>query len=221
MQALLLIDLDGTLLDTPHYEAWRNAAHQFGLKELTHEEYLANIAGRPRLEGASRLLELKKAGLLSEQDNLNSSSISILAEIKQAEFLRLSVYARLFDDALRLLKRVELSQQMVKFYTASQNASSLFDDMLRKEGISLNQQNVVRQEQNQTREKLFLSLIEEHSSMNVTLIDDSPHSVDVACNLGIRAYQIHRNELLPIATDQRAFIIPSLNDITIPIVDTI
>ncbi|MCC8375999.1 MULTISPECIES: HAD hydrolase-like protein [Photorhabdus] len=221
MQTLLLIDLDGTLIDTPHYEAWRNAAHQFGLTELTHEEYLANIAGRPRLEGASRLLDLKKAGLLSGLDRLNNGNISMLAEIKQAEFLRLSVYARLFDDAVRLLKRVELSSQEVKFYTASQNASSLFDDMLRKESIILNQQSIVRQKQDQTREELFLSLIEERTPKEVTLIDDSPHSIDVACNLGIQAYQIHRNELLPMATDQRAFIIPSLNDISIPIVEII
>ncbi|MCC8457933.1 HAD hydrolase-like protein [Photorhabdus aegyptia] len=221
MQTLLLIDLDGTLIDTPHYEAWCNAAHKFGLTELTHEEYLANIAGRPRLEGASRLLDLKKAGLLSGPDRLNNGNIGMLAEIKQAEFLRLSVYARLFDDAVRLLKRVELSSQEIKFYTASQNASSLFDDMLRKESITLNQQSIVRQKQDQTREELFLSLIEERIPKEVTLIDDSPYSIDVACNLGIRAYQIHRNELLPMATDQRAFIIPSLIDIAIPIVETI
>ncbi|TDB52252.1 hypothetical protein [Photorhabdus luminescens] len=145
----------------------------------------------------------------------------MLAEIKQAEFLRLSVYARLFDDAVRLLKQVESSSQEVKFYMASQNASSLFDDMLRKESITLNQQSIVRQKQDQTREELFLSLIEGRIPKEITLIDDSPHSIDVACNLGIRAYQIHRNELLPMATDQRAFIIPSLNDIAIPIVETI
>jgi beta-phosphoglucomutase-like phosphatase (HAD superfamily) len=222
MQTLLLIDLDGTLIDTPHYEAWRNAAYQFGLtEELTHEEYLANIAGRPRLEGASRLLDLKKTGLLSNLSGLNNSNINILADIKQAEFLRLSVYSRLFDDAVQLLKRIELSSQKVIFYTASQNASSLLDEMLRKAGIKLNKQSIVRQKQEQTREELFLSLIKKRTSESITLVDDSPHSIDVACNIGIRAYQIHRNKLLPMATDQRAFIISSLNDIAIPIVEKI
>ncbi|ERT14546.1 hypothetical protein QPK14_17640 [Photorhabdus temperata subsp. temperata] len=216
MQTLLLVDLDGTLIDTPHYEAWRKTARQIGDKELTHEEYLVNIAGRPRLEGASRLLELKRDNL-----SVDINSSSALAEIKQIEFLRLSVYTRFFDDALRLLKRLELSQQYVKFYTASQNASCLFDSMLRKASISLNQQNVVQQKRDQTREGLFLDLIKEHDSKGVTLIDDSPHSVDVACNLGIRAYQLHRNELLPVATDPRVFILRSLDNITIPIVDTI
>ncbi|MBI6547552.1 HAD hydrolase-like protein [Xenorhabdus lircayensis] len=216
MQTLLLVDLDGTLIDTPHYEAWRNAARQIGAKELTHEEYLVNIAGRPRLEGATRFFELKKDGL-----SVGIKSSSELAEIKQMEFLRLSVNSRLFDDALRLIKRLETSQQCVKFYTASQNASYLFDSMLRKAGISFNQQNIVQQKQGQTREELFQELSKEHDPKSVTLIDDSPHSVDVACNLGIRAYQIHRNELLPVATDPCAFILLSLDNITIPILDTI
>ncbi|EQB99501.1 hypothetical protein B738_17492 [Photorhabdus temperata subsp. temperata M1021] len=79
----------------------------------------------------------------------------------------------------------------------------------------------MQQKRDQTREGLFLDLIKEHDSKGVTLIDDSPHSVDVACNLGIRAYQLHRNELLPVATDPRVFILRSLDNITIPIVDTI
>ncbi|MBD2803385.1 hypothetical protein ID855_01355 [Xenorhabdus sp. ZM] len=219
MQTLLLVDLDGTLIDTPHYEAWRNAARQIGAGELTHEEYLVNIAGRPRLEGASRLLELKKDGLAVD------ISSNELAEIKQAEFLRLSVDARLFDDALRLLKRIEISQQCVKFYTASQNAADLFRAMLRKADLSLEQRNsvqrnIVQQGRDQTREALFLELIKDQDLSAVTLIDDSPHSVDVACHLGIRAYQIHRNELLPVSTDPRARIIRSFDDISIPILDT-
>ncbi|CDL84667.1 hypothetical protein [Xenorhabdus szentirmaii] len=224
MQTLLLVDLDGTLIDTPHYEAWRNAARQIGAGELTHEEYLVNIAGRPRLEGASRLLELKKDGLAVD------ISSNELAEIKQAEFLRLSVDARLFDDALRLLKRIEISQQCVKFYTASQNAADLFRAMLHKADLSLEQRNsvqsnivqinIVQQGRDQTREALFLELIKDQDLSAVTLIDDSPHSVDVACHLGIRAYQIHRNELLPVSTDPRARIIRSFDDISIPILDT-
>ena len=59
MQTLLLLDLDGTIIDTPHFEAWRNVAHRIEGLELSYEQYIACIAGRPRLEGASRLLALK------------------------------------------------------------------------------------------------------------------------------------------------------------------
>lgn len=215
MQTLLLLDLDGTLIDTPHYEAWRYAARQIGVEDLTYEEYIIYIAGRPRLEGASRLVELKKN--CARVDLRCSHDSSALAEIKQLEFLRLSANTRLFDDALRLLERVETSQQRVRFYTASQNAPALFNAALRRSGKSLSRQAVVQQRRDKTREELFLYLAGEHASEALTLIDDAPHAVDAACSLGIRAYQICRNEFQPTATDPSACILPSLDDITVPI----
>lgn len=116
MSKLLLIDLDGTLIDTPHFEAWCNASHEFSGKQLTQQQYIEHIAGRPRMEGASRLLALitddvggAKAGSFSADE---------LAVYKQKEFLRLSSGTDLFDDALRLLVRIEESAQPVMFYTA-------------------------------------------------------------------------------------------------------
>ena len=107
MSKLLLIDLDGTMIDTPHFEAWCNAAHEFSGKQLTRQQYIEHIAGRPRMEGASRLLALitddvggAKAGSFSADE---------LAVYKQKEFLRLSSGTDLFDDALRLLVRIEES----------------------------------------------------------------------------------------------------------------
>jgi beta-phosphoglucomutase-like phosphatase (HAD superfamily) len=86
MRTLLLLDLDGTLIDTPHYEAWRYAARRIGIEDLTYEEYVIYIAGRPRLDGASRLMELKK-----NCARVDTRWLHDLAEIKQLEFLRLSV----------------------------------------------------------------------------------------------------------------------------------
>jgi beta-phosphoglucomutase len=216
MRTLLLLDLDGTLIDTPHYEAWRYAARRIGIEDLTYEEYVIYIAGRPRLDGASRLMELKK-----NCARVDTRWLHDLAEIKQLEFLRLSVNTRLFGDALRLLERVETSRQRVRFYTASQNAPGLFDAALRRSGKSLSRQTVVQQRRDQTRGELFLYLADEHASDAVTLIDDAPHAVDVACSLGIRAYQIRRNEFQAMATDPRACVLPSLDAITVPIGDTV
>lgn len=221
MQTLLLLDLDGTLIDTPHYEAWRCASRKIWIDELTHEEYIIYIAGRPRPEGAARLIELKKD--CQRVDPHYSCTSSALADIKQSEFLRLSANSRLFDDALRLLERVEAAQQRVRFYTASQNATGLFDAALRRLGKSLSPQQaiVVQQRRNQTREELFLYLSGEHASEAVTLIDDAPHAVNAACSLGIRAYQICRNEFQLPATDPSARILPSLDEVTVPIGDTV
>lgn len=214
MRTLLLLDLDGTLIDTPHYEAWRYAARQIGVEDLTYEEYIIYIAGRPRLEGASRLIGLRKN--CARVNPCSKHDSSALAETKQLEFLRLSASTRLFDDALRLLERVETSRQRVRFYTASQNAPDLFDAALRRSGKSLNRQAVVQQRRDQTRKELFLHLVGEHASEAVTLIDDAPHAVDAACSLGIQAYQIRRNEFQPTATDPSAYILLSLDDITVP-----
>jgi len=113
----LLIDLDGTMINTPHFEAWCNAAYEFSGKRLTQNEYIEHIAGRPRMEGASRLLALTT----DDASGVRRKTFSAeeLAEYKQREFLRLSPATKLFDDALRLLKRIEESEQSVMFYTAS------------------------------------------------------------------------------------------------------
>ena len=46
MSKLLLIDLDGTMIDTPHFQAWSNAAHRLAGKQLTQREYIDHIAWR-------------------------------------------------------------------------------------------------------------------------------------------------------------------------------
>lgn len=217
MPTLLLLDLDGTLVDTPHYEAWRSAARRIGADELTYPEYVAHIAGRPRVDGAARLLLLKK-GRASANPRVAADS-GALAEIKQREFLRLAAHTRLFDDALRLLERIEAAKQRVLFYTASRNAPGLFDAALRRAGKTLDPRAIVQQRRDQTREALFLRLIGEHAPDAVTLVDDAPHAVDAACDLGIRACQIRRHAFEPTAADPRAAILPTLDRLDVPIND--
>ena len=91
------------------------------------------------------------------------------------EFLRLSPATKLFDDALRLLKRIEESEQSVMFYTASMNAPQLFEaalncsNVLRKARVP-----ITRQEPDQTRDELVQQLIGGHDPQDFNLIDDSP-----------------------------------------------
>lgn len=216
MQTLLLLDLDGTIIDTPHYDAWRNVALGIGGLELSYEQYIACIAGRPRLEGASRLLALTEEG--SHGGSNRSDAVFALAEAKQYEFLRLSERTGLFDDAQRLLRRIEAARQPVRFYTASQNASRLFDAALRKSGVFCNQKiKVVRQQPDQTREALFRALLGDAGHEGVTLIDDSPYAADAACYIGIRGCQVRRHELHPVANSPRCVILSSLDELVIPL----
>lgn len=215
MSTLLLLDLDGTLIDTPHFEAWCYAAQQFGMKALAYDEYIAYMAGRPRLEGASRLIELRKH--CTRPALVGEEACSALAEIKQLEFLRLCANVRLFDDARRLLERLASSQQRAKLYTASRNAESLFHTALSQSGRSFSRPAIVRQRSGQTREELFADLARGYASESVALVDDAPHAVDAACNLGIRAYQICRSESKKVPTRLNARVLTSLDDIDMPI----
>lgn len=206
----LLIDLDGTMINTPHFEAWCNAAYEFSGKRLTQNEYIEHIAGRPRMEGASRLLALTT----DDASGVRRKTFSAeeLAEYKQREFLRLSPATKLFDDALRLLKRIEESEQSVMFYTASMNAPQLFEvalncsNVLRKARVP-----ITRQEPDQTRYELFQQLIGGHDPQDFNLIDDSPYATDLACGLGLHGWQIRRHHLEPMASHSRASILSSLD----------
>lgn len=216
MQTLLLLDLDGTIIDTPHYEAWRNVGRQIEGQELSYEQYIACIAGRPREEGASRLLALQKTASCDAQ--IRSRAVCALAQSKQREFLRLSEQADLFEDAWRLLLRIQKAGQHAKFYTASQNAPRLFDAALRRAGVLCGMQvEVVRQQPDQSREALFHFLLGDIKPDFVTLIDDSPYSVDLACCMGIRAGQIRRNELHTVASNPGCIIFSSLDELNIPL----
>lgn len=216
MQTLLLLDLDGTIIDTPHFEAWRNVAHRIEGLELSYEQYIACIAGRPRLEGASRLLALKQTAPCDAESR--SNAVCALAESKQREFLRLSEQADLYADAWKLLLRIEVAHQHVRFYTASQNASRLFDAALRRAGALHDQRvEVVRQRPGQSREAMFRFLLGSFAPDRVMLIDDSPYSADLACCMGIRACQVRRNQLHPAASNPRCIILSSLDELSIPL----
>ncbi|ENM5772124.1 hypothetical protein V4V48_003895 [Vibrio mimicus] len=215
MSTLLLIDLDGTLIDTPHFEAWRNTAFKIGGAELTHEEYIKHIAGRPRMEGASRLLELRRD--IQGQNAHYSFNALELAHYKQAEFQRLCSGTELFSDALRLLQRINDACQSVIFYTASQNAPCLFNIALRQSLLALKQPKIVYQQlANQTRSEFYEQLIGTRAAKDIHLIDDSPYAADLACGLGVHAWQIRRNQQEPKARDPRVSILSSLDEFMLP-----
>ncbi|NJE26116.1 HAD family hydrolase [Thermococcus sp. MV5] len=54
----LIWDFDGVLVFTPHEEAWKRAARHYGA-DIDHEFYVTYVSGKPRYEGAHKILELK------------------------------------------------------------------------------------------------------------------------------------------------------------------
>lgn len=65
-------DIDGVVVDSPHEEAWRITAREWGVTDFSPEFYFAYIASRPRYEGGNNILEKKgvyeKLGLKTEEE---------------------------------------------------------------------------------------------------------------------------------------------------------
>lgn len=213
MRSLLLLDLDGTLIDTPHYEAWCSAAKLLSLRVPTSEEYTDLISGRPRQEGAESLLQLHCCG--SNTRFSYSETLNNLVELKQAEFIRLAYKVVLYPDALRLLQRIGGSNQRVVFYTASRNAPKLFLRAAVKCGITVwGADSIVCQRQGEERKELFGSISNKYKPSEVLLVDDSAYAVEMARSLGMSAYQIIRFET-EMSLERRAHTISSFDELSI------
>lgn len=127
---LVILDIDGTLPDTPHLAAWRTATAallaDFGLGSgppLSEEVYQRRIAGRPRAVGAA-------AAIAASGVEPNTALVTELTRRKQDLFGSLSGDTRLFDDAMRFLKKAASTRAPVAFCTASRNAGPLLRDWL-------------------------------------------------------------------------------------------
>jgi beta-phosphoglucomutase len=127
--SLVIVDIDGTLLDTPHLSAWRRGlAAVLGrdrpadpvedTRLLSLASYQRHIAGRPREVGARAALE--QAGAEPGPD-----LVALLVRRKQDEFRALMASTALFADAERFLLRAADRGVPLAFCTASRNAGGL------------------------------------------------------------------------------------------------
>src|SRR5215472_14333958 len=93
-----IFDVDGVLVASPHERAWREALAQFADPSgFTTEFYQAQVAGRPRMEGARAALEG-----LGVPDA--ATRAPVYADVKQALIEQLIAAGEFeaFPDAVRL-----------------------------------------------------------------------------------------------------------------------
>jgi beta-phosphoglucomutase-like phosphatase (HAD superfamily) len=126
-----IFDVDGVLVNTPHYQAWRDALGElmdtdwtdirdqtsYSSAGLTEDVYQEIAAGRPRLAGAQALLEhygVPDAGARAQR----------YADVKQQHVTRLITAGkfRAFDDALRLVLDIKALRVPVAAASSSKNA---------------------------------------------------------------------------------------------------
>lgn len=132
MQAAIF-DVDGVLVASPHERAWREALTGFADPAgFTTEFYQANVAGRPRMDGARAALE----GLGAENAADNAAAY---AAAKQALIDRL-IAEREFDsfpDAVRFAAALHAAGVRLALASSSKNAAAMLRQLDLPDGRDL------------------------------------------------------------------------------------
>ena len=128
-----IFDVDGVLLASPHEQAWRDALAGYADPAgFTTAVYQAEVAGKPRLDGARAAL---KAMGVSEFDG----EASAYAEAKQArlEALIRDGAVKAFPDALRFVQAVHDLGWPLAVASSSKNANAMMRPIRLRSGLSL------------------------------------------------------------------------------------
>jgi HAD superfamily hydrolase (TIGR01509 family) len=128
-----IFDVDGVLLASPHERAWREAMKAFGDPDLfTTAVYQAEVAGKPRLDGARAALRAVGA---ADADRRAPA----YAETKQARLEEL-IHAgavTAFPDALRLVQALAELGLPMAVASSSKNANQMMRPIRLASGESL------------------------------------------------------------------------------------
>jgi len=133
-----IFDVDGVLVNTPHYQAWRDALRElmdtewsdirdhtsYSHDAFAEDVYQEVVAGRPRLAGARAALE--HFGIPDVETKAER-----YAAVKQEHLSRLiaSGQFQAFDDALRLVLDVKALRIPVAAASSSKNADPIMQQI--------------------------------------------------------------------------------------------
>lgn len=125
----LIWDIDGVVADSPHEQAWRVTANNWGIKNFTSEFYMNWVASRPRYEGGNNILE--KYGIYRELGaNTKEERQRILERFcSQKNTLIKQLIAKrqfsVFRDAVSLVLEAKSHGVKQAAVSASKNAKSM------------------------------------------------------------------------------------------------
>jgi HAD superfamily hydrolase (TIGR01509 family) len=128
-----IFDVDGVLLASPHERAWREALRGFAEPDrFTTQMYQAEVAGKPRMDGARAALEVLGV------PNAENQAVAY-AERKQArlEALIQAGAVSAFPDALRFVQAVHALGWPLAVASSSKNADAMMRPMRLDSGESL------------------------------------------------------------------------------------
>ena len=128
-----ILDVDGVLLASPHEQAWRDALAGFAdPARFTTAMYQANVAGKPRLDGA--LAALEALGVPHADQH-----VSAYAERKQARLEELikGGHVKAFPDALRFVEAIRRLGWPMAVASSSKNANAMLQLIRLSDGSTL------------------------------------------------------------------------------------
>ncbi|MCP1561356.1 UNVERIFIED_ORG: beta-phosphoglucomutase [Methylobacterium sp. SuP10 SLI 274] len=128
-----IFDVDGVLVDSPHERAWREALTGFADPAgFTTSFYQANVAGKPRLEGAREALERlggpEAAARTAEYADRKQALIDQLIEAGSFE---------VFPDALRFASALKSAGLRLALASSSKNAAAMLSRLKLPDGRTL------------------------------------------------------------------------------------
>ncbi len=127
-----IFDVDGVLLASPHERAWREALDGTDPARFTTAIYQAQVAGKPRLDGARAALEA-----MGVPDAVQQAPA--YAARKQARLLELigAGAVAAFPDALRFVSAVKALDWPLAVASSSKNANAMMQPIRLADGGSL------------------------------------------------------------------------------------
>lgn len=129
----VIFDVDGVLLRSPHEQAWREALDGFADPDsFTTAMYQAEVAGKPRLDGARAALEA-----LGATDAEGRAQAYAECKQKRLEVLIKEGCVTAFPDALRFVQRIEEMGWRMAVASASKNANQMMTSIRLGSGQAL------------------------------------------------------------------------------------
>jgi len=128
-----IFDVDGVLLRSPHEQAWREALDGFADPgRFTTAMYQAEVAGKPRLDGARAALEA-----LGAPDAEGRAQAYAECKQKRLEVLIKKGCVTAFPDALRFVQKLGSMGWRMAVASASKNANQMMEPIRLGSGQAL------------------------------------------------------------------------------------
>ena len=133
MLTAAIFDVDGVLLASPHERAWRDALADFAEADrFTTAMYQAQVAGKPRLDGARSALE----ALGVSNAGRHAATYAERKQTRLEELIRTGGVAA-FPDAMRFVEAIDALGWPMAVASSSRNATEMMRSIILSTGQSL------------------------------------------------------------------------------------